>query len=218
MGVLMNKWTIMLVPVALMVSACGSQPERPAPVTDQTVGSQTPGGEAKTFGYVDTGVPEATPAAHQLPPAGSERMPSGGEPLSVVSESAPPARATPNLEPSRISEQAPPDQASSNTVLALLQTAEGQQKAGNLGGAAATMERALRIQPHNAVLWHQLANVRYQQGQYARAASLAGKSNSLGGGNADLRRNNMLLIAKAKRAQGDEVGAREAEMKSSGGN
>lgn len=214
----MNKWTMLLVSVALTLGACGGQPERPAPVTEQQVEGQTPGGEAKTFGYVDSGIPEAMPAASQPLPAGGDAQRShdmSGEPLQVSSTTSPSAR---NLEPAHISEQAPPDQASSNTVLALLQTAEGQERAGNLGGAAATMERALRIQPQNAVLWHQLANVRFQQGQHARAASLAGKSNSLAGGNGDLRRNNMLLIAKAKRAQGDEVGAREAEMKAAGGN
>jgi tetratricopeptide (TPR) repeat protein len=180
----------MVLLISLLLSACGSQSQRPAPVTETTVGTEPPKEEVKTFGYDNSGF-------------GSQPGQGSGPALPV--------------EPAPISEQAPASQASSKTVLALLQTAEGQERAGNKAGAAATLERALRIQPRNAVLWYRLANVRYQQGQYSRAGSLAGKSNSLAGGNSSLRRNNWLLIAKVKRAQGDEYGAREAESKASGG-
>ncbi|MBF0254940.1 MAG: tetratricopeptide repeat protein [Gammaproteobacteria bacterium] len=178
----------------LALTGCGGSATRPAPVTDSAVeGAGQQEQQAQTFGYVDSGF-------------------SGfGQAQVYASQSPNPQRALP--QEAELKERAPANEPSSNTVLALMQTAEGQEQAGNLAGAAATLERALRVQPRNAVLWYQLANVRFKQGQYARANSLAGKSNALAGSNPSLRRNNWLLIAKIKRAQGDEYGAREAEIK-----
>ena len=65
--------------------------------------------------------------------------------------------------------------------------------------AAASLERALRIEPRNAVLWNRLAHVRYEQKQYALASSLAAKSNTLAGRDAALRADNDRLIKQAKR-------------------
>ena len=106
--------------------------------------------------------------------------------------------------------------ASSSTILSLLKTAKNQQASGNLTGAAATLERALRIEPRNAVVWSRLAKIRLAQKQYRRASSLATKSNSLAGNNTTLKRSNWLLIAQAKRAMGDAYGAQQAEQKASG--
>jgi hypothetical protein len=191
----MRHWIALLLPLTL--AACAGQSTRPAPVTENTTGEEPQQEEVKTYGYMDSGYGGFGGSSNTAP------LPNG-QPVQPVQAAV-------------IREQAPPDQASSTTVLALIQTAEGQERAGNLAGAAATLERALRVQPRNAVLWHRLANVRFQQGQYARANSLAGKSNALAASNASLRRNNWLLIAKIKRAQGDEYGAREAEMKAAGG-
>ncbi len=102
---------------------------------------------------------------------------------------------------------------STSTILGLLKTARDQQASGNLTGAAATLERALRIEPRNAVVWSNLAKIRFSQKQYQRAASLATKSNSLARGNSTLKRSNWLLIAKARRAMGDDFGAMAAERK-----
>lgn len=192
----MKNWMIFLVvSLTLALSACGTQSQRPAPVTEDTVEGDLAREEVKTFGYADSGWGDSASTDYSGE-TGYSRQP---------------------VAPARITEQAPANKPSSITVLSLLQTAEGQERAGNMAGAAATLERSLRIQPRNAVLWHRLANIRYRQGQYARANSLAGKSNSLAGNNSSLRRNNWLLIAKIKQAQGDAYGAREAEMKAAGG-
>jgi hypothetical protein len=177
-----------LLGLCLLLAACSSSPQRAAPVTESEVAGA--GQEAQTFGYSDggfgTGFSDTQPTT-----------------LAAVGQQMP--REVP------LAERVPANNPSSSTVLALLRTAEGQKQAGNLAGAAATLERALRIQPRNAALWHQLAGLRYQQGQYARAGSLAGKSNALAGDNSTLRRNNWLLIAKVKKAQGDPEGAAEAK-------
>lgn len=95
-------------------------------------------------------------------------------------------------------------------VLALLDEAEGSRQSGQLDAAAAALERAIRIQPRNALLWHRLAAVRLQQQQPGLAEDLAKKSLILAGGDAALTKQNWTLIAEARRLRGDTAGADEA--------
>ena len=101
----------------------------------------------------------------------------------------------------------------SSAVQSLLRSAEEQERSRDLAGAVGTLERALRIEPRNAHLWHRLAGLRFQQGRYSQAAGLAEKSLALAGGDNGLKRDNWRLIADSKRADGDEAGARVAERK-----
>lgn len=97
-------------------------------------------------------------------------------------------------------------------VSVLTKRATDQQKSGDLDGATVSLERALRIAPDDAVLWHRLAGVRSAQGQHGLVVQLAAKSNALAlPGDASLRGSNWRLIAEARRAMGDESGAREAQ-------
>ena len=98
-------------------------------------------------------------------------------------------------------------------VVALLDRAEARDRAGLYEQAAAALERALRLEPRNAMLWHRLARVRLNQGQWQDAVELAAKSNSLATGNPDLRGLNWAVIAEAKERQGDRQGAREARKR-----
>jgi hypothetical protein len=99
-------------------------------------------------------------------------------------------------------------------VSALMRRAEDQRKSGDLDGATVSLERALRIAPEDAVLWHRLAGVRMTQRQYDRVIQLAAKSNALASpGDASLRSSNWQLIAQARRAMGDVSGARDAERR-----
>lgn len=86
----------------------------------------------------------------------------------------------------------------SGTVLALLNQARVQQQAGNNERAAAVLERALRLDPKNANLWHELAKIRLQQGLMSQAKSLAIKSNTLAEGDDDLIRSNNDIIEQVK--------------------
>ncbi|MCW8908812.1 MAG: tetratricopeptide repeat protein, partial [Sedimenticola sp.] len=101
----------------------------------------------------------------------------------------------------------------SSAVQSLLRSAEAQERNRDLAGAVGTLERALRIEPRNAHLWHRLATLRFQQGRYSQATGLAEKSLALAGGDRGLKRENWRLIADSKRASGDEAGARVAERK-----
>jgi Tfp pilus assembly protein PilF len=96
-------------------------------------------------------------------------------------------------------------------VVALLDSAATHVNSGQWDKAAASLERALRIEPRNAGIWHDLAQVRLQQRQYQQAESLAAKSNSLSGGNKGVRARNWRLIAVARRAAGNSSGADAAE-------
>lgn len=101
----------------------------------------------------------------------------------------------------------------SSAVVALLDRADQQYRGGELDASASSLERALRIEPRNPLLWHRLAKVRLEQGQPDQAVQMAAKSNSLAGGNSRLQASNWRLIATARQAQGDTTGARNAEQK-----
>ena len=85
-----------------------------------------------------------------------------------------------------------------SATIALLGTAKRQAEAGDLEAAAAVIERALRIEPVNPGLWHQLAKIRFAQGQYSTAINLAAKSNSYAKRNSELISKNRDLIQQAR--------------------
>lgn len=101
----------------------------------------------------------------------------------------------------------------SKAALALLDKARAAAQEGDLPVAEAQLERALRIEPQNAVLWHYMAKLRLHQGQLSQAAGLAAKSNSLDRGNAQLQADNWRIIAHARYQKGDKTGAREAQQR-----
>jgi hypothetical protein len=96
-------------------------------------------------------------------------------------------------------------------VVALLDHAEQQANNGDLPAAAMTLERAIRIDSRNPVLWHHLASVRLAEGDDTQAEQLAKKSNALAAGNYALQARNWGLIAEARRTRGDTAGAQAAE-------
>ncbi|MEJ2154347.1 MAG: tetratricopeptide repeat protein [Desulfobacteraceae bacterium] len=104
-----------------------------------------------------------------------------------------------------------PTQPSGNTaVMNLLNKAQNQIAAGRLDEAGANLERAVRIEPRNPVLWQELARVQLEQGQYRQAENLAAKSNTLAGSDRYLQARNWRIIGEARSRRGDPQGAREA--------
>jgi predicted Zn-dependent protease len=99
-------------------------------------------------------------------------------------------------------------------VAVLMRRSEDQRLEGDLDGATVSLERALRIAPEDAVLWHELAQVRMAQQRHDLVVQLAAKSNALADpADSALRGSNWRLIAQARRALGDAAGAREAERR-----
>ena len=103
-----------------------------------------------------------------------------------------------------------PKVSSGGAVVALLGQADSYRRAGDTGNEAATVERALRIEPKNARLWSRLAAIRLDQGQPQQAEQLALKSNSLAAGDRRLQSRNWQLVARARWSLNDSRGAQAA--------
>ena len=120
--------------------------------------------------------------------------------------------------PGPVSEPAPappplPEPAARTENLAiagLMNGARADAAAGRLANAAASLERALRIEPRNPRLWQELARVRLKQGDYMQVEGLAARSNSWARDDPALRAENWRLIAQTREARGDAEGARAA--------
>jgi tetratricopeptide (TPR) repeat protein len=102
---------------------------------------------------------------------------------------------------------------SGGAVVALLDRADAYHRSGDTGSEAATVERALRIEPNNGRLWNRLAAIRLEQGQPRQAEQLALKSNALSQGDTRLQARNWRLVARARWSMNDSAGARSAENK-----
>ena len=136
--------------------------------------------------------------------AGCASQPGPQQPPAPVSSPSAPTSIPPV-------EQAKPAAPAENVAIAgLMQSARADSAAGKLANAAATLERALRIEPRNPRLWQELARVRLKQGEYVQAESVAARSNSWAGSDNGLRAENWRLIAQAREARGDAQGARTA--------
>jgi tetratricopeptide (TPR) repeat protein len=136
-----------------------------------------------------------------------------GQPISVHPSAQPSTQppTQPHGLPSPVPGQAAVVKSHSPAVVALLDHAEQQANAGELESAAASLERAIRIDSRNPVLWYHLATVRLAQGDPSQAEQLAVKSNSLATGiNTQLVRN-WQLIARARREQNNATGAAAAD-------
>ena len=179
----MTNYRYALLFFILGLAACSSTAPRPPEVA--AAPEAKPAKPAPPPEYADHAKPQNPPSEQTPPPAKSERPP----------------------------RKAPPATAASPAVTALLQEAEASSASGSLDEAAATLERAIRIQPRNAQLWHKLAEIRLQQHQPGLAEDLAKKSNVLSQDNKTLVRENWTLIGAARRKKGDTQGAAEADAK-----
>lgn len=114
-------------------------------------------------------------------------------------------------EPDAVVEEEPPGAVPA--VVALVSDAEAASEAGEHDRAAALLERALRIDAHNPVLWHNLAVVRYREASYDQAEAMAMRSNRYANGRLDLMQRNWELIAVSRELGGDPDGAEEAKRR-----
>ncbi|MFO7641657.1 MAG: tetratricopeptide repeat protein [Candidatus Competibacteraceae bacterium] len=183
----------------------------------------------------DGSMPGALPEPQPVMPRTPREVPPPAEPPpapvdSAVALAPPPAPVEPEPEPvvsPPIARPAPPPpppadlppaeitREGNQAVAALLDSADRHVKSNQLPEAGAALERALRIEPRNAGIWHDLAQIRLHQGEYQQAESLASKSSNLAGGNRALQARNWRLIAVARKATGNTAGAEEAEARAS---
>ncbi len=147
----------------------------------------------------------AYPPPQPYPPPTGQQPPDTQTPPPAVPEPSPPDNVP-----------APPRTAaevSGPAVVALMSRAEQRAQGGDLDSAAASLERALDLEPRNPFVYQRLAAMRLQQGQPQQGEALARKANSLAGENPYLRSGNWRLIAKARSVQGDSVGASSASSR-----
>lgn len=170
--------------ILIALAGCASAPQRQqqAPVVEQSRTGR---------------VPQPAPPAAKLP--------GGAAQPSAARQSTP--SAPPQPSPSESTQSAP---TAGPAVIALLDQARTQAGKGQGEEAAATLERALRIEPQNAWVWHRLAVLRLQQGRWDQAMDLATKSMTLAGTDARLLGGNWEVIARAREGKGDHAGARRA--------
>lgn len=120
----------------------------------------------------------------------------------------PPALEVPREAPDKVIY---PSAQTSPAVVDLLNQARTASQQGHLRRATILLERTVRIEPRNPVLWNYLAKLRLHQGRLQQAMNLAAKSNSLAAGDNKLKADNWRIIAHARYQRGDITGARQAE-------
>ena len=153
-------------------------------------------------------------------------LPTGPVPVVPVPRPAPvPAPAStpapvPAPTPAQIPEQGLPSSRESVSVPeegkaagALLASARQNVRAGQFSQAEMALERALRVEPRNARLWNEMAQVKYGQKDYGQTVQFCIKSNSLAGKDYALIRQNWLLMEKAYLALGEPEKAEKARSK-----
>ncbi len=179
----MNLGAIVFTLAALLLSACAGV--REAPVEDrQSTDTAVPAPVAPPPQPADREPPAADfPAGQPLAAEDQEQWVQLPAPADADATRMPAAGQRPSENPA---------------VLALLDDTDVHVSEGNPDAAAGSVERALRLEPKNPWLWHRLAALKFEQGLWQQAVTLAQKSNSLAARYPALRRANADLIAQAK--------------------
>ncbi len=220
----MTKWFVPVLAASAVLGGCTSVPRGSIPVVDSSSSvyeQQEGAGGYGTSSAQPQSVPEDAGVVVMVPQGGGSSAPiqtfpaptdpSGGaigsEPLDIGGYSAP-APSAPSGIPSGGGLAA--DEQLDGPVLALLSTAQQQQGAGDLNGAASSLERAQRIAPREPQVLYRLAQVRLAQGDAAQAEQFARRGLSYANGRPALQASLWELIAQVRERQGDAAGAAQA--------
>ncbi|HXR88695.1 MAG TPA: tetratricopeptide repeat protein [Steroidobacteraceae bacterium] len=149
-------------------------------------------------------------------------------PMSPPSPSEPTPEAGPNArqtQPGPRPEEAPSEQAPRSppkqfhlgpAALSLVSQAHKQSQSGDLAGAATTLERALRIEPNNPLLWIELGGVQLSENNGDQADSMGRKALALATGDPQAQSASWRLIADSLRLRHRNAEAAEADQKAAG--
>ncbi len=119
----------------------------------------------------------------------------------------------PDLGPG-VSRESVPVPEEGKAAATLLASARQNARTGKFSQAEMMLERALRVEPRNARLWHEMAQMKYGQKDYGQVVQFCIKSNSLAGKDYGLIQQNWLLMEKAYLELGEPEKARQARIKS----
>jgi predicted Zn-dependent protease len=140
-------------------------------------------------------------------------------------ESVPPAQSgtqaqtQPANQPPPVEEAQPlPEPVNREPILgaasrALVAQAQAQLATKNFAVAASSIERALRIEPDNPLLWIELGKVRQAEGNFVQAENMGRKALSMATNAPRAQSAAWALLADSYRARGKNTEARDAEMK-----
>ncbi len=94
--------------------------------------------------------------------------------------------------------------------------AQIQLQSKNYPVAASSIERALRIEPDNPLLWIELGKVRQAEGNYVQAENMGRKAASMSVNAPKAYSSAWTLIAESLRARGKNSEAQEALLRAQG--
>ncbi len=117
---------------------------------------------------------------------------------------APPVVELPRERPSR------PPATLAPASRALVAQAEAQRKKGDLPGASVSLDRALRIEPNNPLLWIETGRLRMDQRNFAQAENMARKALAMSVGDDTTQAAAWDLIGQSLKARGRNAEAEEA--------
>jgi tetratricopeptide (TPR) repeat protein len=96
---------------------------------------------------------------------------------------------------------------------ALVSQAQAQRKKGDLPGATVSLDRALRIEPNNPLLWIEMGRLRMDQRNYPQAENMGRKALAMSVGDDRTQAMAWQLISDSLRARGKNIQAQEATEK-----
>jgi len=154
---------------------------------------------------------QSAPLPRPLPPA-PEPVPAPIPPEEPGTALPPPTPA-PVPTPAKPKPRAARVNVLSPASRALVAQAQAQTAKGNFPVAAASIERALRIEPDNPLVWIELGKVRMAEGNAAQAESMARKALALASDDQAAQSAAWRLVAESLKARGRNQEARDAELR-----
>ena len=143
-------------------------------------------------------------------------------PAPVPSTQEPPVQTQPGSPPTTVEEPQPlPEPITREPTLgpasrALVSQAQSQLATKNFAVAASSIERALRIEPDNPLLWIELGKVRQAEGNYVQAENMGRRAVAMSANAPRAQSAAWSLIAESYRARGKNTEAREAQARADG--
>lgn len=144
-------------------------------------------------------------------PPVSRPAPAPSKPSTIPQPAPGSSEPQPQPAPGPSAPTAPPKQFKlSSASASLVKLARAQTGKGDFGGATATVERALRIEPDNPLLWIELGQVHLAEGNAPQAESMGRKAAALSTGDPSTQSASWRLVGDALRARGRTLDATEA--------
>jgi len=169
----------------LAIAGCSTSPFR--------TGSPGAGGTPKAPEKPGSGPVVTTP--EQTPAPGP-----GAEPSIEVPPPAPLPRERPKVAAATLGPAS----------TALVSQAQSQRKRGDFPGATVSIERAMRIEPNNPLLWIEMGRLRMDQANFPQAESMGRKALAMSVGDDRTQSLAWQLIADSFKARGKNPQAQDA--------